>query len=172
MCETFPTLSEFVALAVQDWIARRGFKTLYIKPGSPWQNADSETFNSRFPDEFPNREAFASVLKAKVLGRQNQHWHNQERPHSSLDDQTPVEFAQRSPNYHQPKPRKQTKTLIARGCATPQTNQEPGAGHLGSQILARACIRSAPGQQSIQKQKTPRRTKKVQRGEIICFTTL
>ena len=87
---------EFVALAVQDWIARRGFKTLYIKPGSPWQNAYSESFNSRFRDEFLNREAFASVLEAKVLGKQHRHWHNQERPHSSLDDQTPAEFAQRS----------------------------------------------------------------------------
>ena len=87
---------EFVALAVQEWIARRGFKTLYIKPGSPWQNASSESFNSRFRDEFLNREAFASVLEAKVLGKQHRHWHNQERPHSSLDDQTPAEFAQRS----------------------------------------------------------------------------
>jgi putative transposase len=87
---------EFVALAVQEWIARRGFQTLYIKPGSPWQNADSESFNSRFRDEFLNREAFASVLEAKVLGKQHRHWHNQERPHSSLDDQTPAEFAQRS----------------------------------------------------------------------------
>ena len=87
---------EFVALAVQDWIARRGFKTLYIKPGSPWQNACSESFNSRFRDEFLNREAFASVLEAKVLGKQHRQRHNQERPHSSLDYQTPVEFAQRS----------------------------------------------------------------------------
>jgi transposase InsO family protein len=87
---------EFVALAVQDWIARRGFKTLYIQPGSPWQNAYSESFNSRFRDEFLNREAFASVLEAKVLGKQHRQWHNHERPHSSLDDQTPVEFAQRS----------------------------------------------------------------------------
>ena len=87
---------EFVALAVQDWIAQRGFKTLYIKPGSPWQNAYSESFNSRFRDEFLNREAFASVLEAKVLGKQHRHWHHQERPHSSLDDQTPAEFAQRS----------------------------------------------------------------------------
>ena len=63
---------EFVSLAVQEWIARRGFKTLSIKPGSPWQNAYSESFNSRFRDEFLNREAFAS------------------------NDQTPAEFAQRS----------------------------------------------------------------------------
>jgi transposase InsO family protein len=87
---------EFVALAVQDWIARRGFKTLYIKPGSPWQNAYSESFNSRFRDEFLNRETFASVLEAKVLGKQHRKRHNQERPHSSLAYQTPEEFAQRS----------------------------------------------------------------------------
>ena len=86
---------EFVALAVQEWIARRGFKTLYIQPGSPWQNAYSESFNSRFRDEFLNREAFASVLEAKVLGKQHRQRHNHERPHSSLDYQTPVEFAQR-----------------------------------------------------------------------------
>jgi len=86
---------EFVALAVQEWIARRGFKTLYIKPGSPWQNAYSESFNSRFRDEFLNREAFGSVLEAKVLGKEHRHRHNHQRPHSSLDYQTPVEFAQR-----------------------------------------------------------------------------
>ena len=87
---------EFVALAVQEWIARRGFKTLYIKPGSPWQNAYSESFNSRFRDEFLNREAFASVLEAKVLGKEHRQRHNHERPRSSLHYQTPVEFAQRS----------------------------------------------------------------------------
>jgi transposase InsO family protein len=87
---------EFIALAVRDWIARRGFQTLYIQPGAPWQNAYSESFNSRFRDELLNREAFASVLEAKVLGKQHRHWHNHERPHSSLENQTPVEFAQRS----------------------------------------------------------------------------
>ncbi len=86
---------EFMALAVQEWIARRGFKTLYIKPGSPWQNAYSESFNSRFRDEFLNREAFASVLEAKVLGKEHRHRHNHQRPHSSLAYRTPVEFAQR-----------------------------------------------------------------------------
>ena len=86
---------EFIALAVQDWIERRGFATLYIEPGSPWQNAYSESFNSRFRDEFLNRESFASVLEAKVLGKQHRHRHNHERPHSSLDYQTPVEFAHR-----------------------------------------------------------------------------
>ena len=87
---------EFVAQAVQEWIARRGFKTLYIKPGSPWQNAYSESFNSRFRDEFLNRELFSGLLEAKVLGKEHRHRHNHQRPHSSLDYQTPVEFAQRS----------------------------------------------------------------------------
>jgi len=60
------------------------------------QNASSESFNSRFRDEFLNREAFASVLEAKVLGKQHRKHHNHERPQSSLNYQTPVEFAQRS----------------------------------------------------------------------------
>jgi transposase InsO family protein len=87
---------EFVALAVQDWIARRGFKTLYIKPGSPWQNAYSESFNSRFRDEFLNRELFGGLTEAKVLGKEYRRNYNHLRPHSSLAYQTPEEFAQRS----------------------------------------------------------------------------
>lgn len=87
---------EFIARAVQDWIAERGFKTLYIEPGSPWQNAYSESFNSRFRDEFLNRESFASVLEAKVLGKEHRNRHNHRRPHSSLGYQTPAEFAQRN----------------------------------------------------------------------------
>ena len=87
---------EFIALAVQEWVERRGFKTLYIAPGSPWENAYSESFNSRFRDEFLNRESFASVLEAKVLGKEYRQDYNHRRPHSSLDYQTPVEFAQRS----------------------------------------------------------------------------
>ena len=59
--------SEFIALAVQDWVARRGFNTLSLELGSTWQSASSESFNRRFRDEFLNREAFASVLEAKVL---------------------------------------------------------------------------------------------------------
>jgi putative transposase len=84
---------EFIALAVKKWIARHGFKTLYIEPGAPWQNAYSESFNSRFRDEFLNRELFGSLLEAKVLGRDYRRRYNCERPHSSLDYQTPVEYA-------------------------------------------------------------------------------
>ncbi len=76
---------EFIALAVKDWIERRGFSTLYIKPGSPWQNAYSESFNSRFRDEFLNRELFSGLTEAKVLGTDYRRAYNTRRPHSSLD---------------------------------------------------------------------------------------
>ena len=107
---------EFIALAVQEWVERRGFKTLYIAPGSPWENAYSESFNSRFRDEFLNRESFASVLEAKVLGKQYRQDYNHRRPHSALEYQTPAEFAQRSTTN--PNPENQQKTLIASGSKT------------------------------------------------------
>ena len=61
----------------------------------PVANPYSESFYSRFRDEFLNRESFASMLEAKALGKQHRHRHNHERPHSSLNYQTPMEFAQR-----------------------------------------------------------------------------
>lgn len=86
---------EFVAQAVQKWIEERGFETLFIAPGSPWQNAYSESFNSRFRDEFLNVELFTSLLEAKVLGEEHRYKYNHQRPHSSLGDLTPAEFASR-----------------------------------------------------------------------------
>jgi len=56
---------EFVAKAVRKWIKDRGFETLFIGPGSPWQNAYSKSFNSRFRDEFLNVELFISLLEGK-----------------------------------------------------------------------------------------------------------
>jgi transposase InsO family protein len=82
-----------VANAVKDRIAEKGFKTLFIEPGSPWQNCYSESFNARFRDEFLNVESFASLLEAKVLGGEHRNKYNHRRPHSSLGDLTPVEFA-------------------------------------------------------------------------------
>jgi transposase InsO family protein len=86
---------EFIATAVRNWIGEQGFSTLYIEPGSPWENAYSESFNSRFRDEFLNREAFGSLLEAKVLGHEYRQDYNLNRPHSGIGYQTPVEFAQR-----------------------------------------------------------------------------
>jgi putative transposase len=86
---------EFVAKAVRGWIAQEGFQTLYIEPGSPWQNAYSESFNSRLRDELLDREVFATLAEAKVLGSEYRRTYNEQRLHSSLDYQTPAEFARR-----------------------------------------------------------------------------
>jgi transposase InsO family protein len=93
---------EFVARAVRDWIEAKGFKTCFIEPGSPWQNAYIESFNSRFRDEFLNLEVFGSLLEAKMLGEEHRYKYNHQRPHSSLGDLTPAEFASRCPSPLRP----------------------------------------------------------------------
>jgi Integrase core domain len=67
--------------------------TLYIEPGSPWENAYSETFISRFSDELLKREVFTNLLEAKVLVEEYRNHYNRERPHSALGYRTPAEFA-------------------------------------------------------------------------------
>lgn len=84
---------EFIAEAVKTWLAQSGVRTLYIEPGSPWENAYSESFNSRFRDELLDRELFTSLTEAKVLVERYRLEHNHERPHSSLAYLTPAESA-------------------------------------------------------------------------------
>ena len=83
---------EFVAEAVKRWLEVSGVGTLYIEPGSPWENAYSETFISRFSDELLKREVFADLLEAKVLVEDYRGHYNHHRPHSALGCQTPAQF--------------------------------------------------------------------------------
>lgn len=84
---------EFIAHAVRDWLSASGVKTLYIEPGSPWENAYIETFNSRLEDELLGQELFTSFTEAKVLIEQYRLEYVHERPHSALGYRTPAEFA-------------------------------------------------------------------------------
>jgi transposase InsO family protein len=84
---------EFIAEAVKSWLARRGSRTLYIEPGSPWENAYSETSNSRLRDELLDREVFETLKEAKVILEDHRLDSNHRRPHSSLGYRTPAEFA-------------------------------------------------------------------------------
>jgi transposase InsO family protein len=84
---------EFVANAVQEWLAKAGVSTYYIQPGSPWENAYAESFNSRFEAEFLSRELFNTLAEAQVLAEEHRLWYNHVRPHSSLNYQTPAQFA-------------------------------------------------------------------------------
>ena len=83
---------EFIAKALKRWLEVSGVETLYIEPGSPWENAYSETFISRFGDELLKREAFTNLLEAKVLVEEYRNHYNCERPHSALGYRTPAEF--------------------------------------------------------------------------------
>jgi putative transposase len=75
---------EFFAKAVKQWLEASEVETLYIEPGSPWENAYSETFKSRFSDELLKREVFANLPKAKVLVEECRNHYNRYRPHSAL----------------------------------------------------------------------------------------
>jgi putative transposase len=83
---------EFIARAIKQWLEASGVRTLYIEPGSPWKNAYSETFISRFSDEVLKREVFADLLEARVLIEDYREHYNHHRPHSALGYQTPAEF--------------------------------------------------------------------------------
>ena len=86
---------EFVARTVTSWLYRSGVKTLFIAPGSPWENGYVESFNSRFRDELLNRELFTSLEDARWVVDRWRLDYNHHRPHSSLEYQTPAEFAAR-----------------------------------------------------------------------------
>ena len=90
---------EFIAQIIQDWCHMAAVQTLYIEPGSPWQNGFIESFHSRFRDECLNQEIFFSIAETRVVVEDYRRLYNQERPHSSLGYKTPNEFA-RSLNYH------------------------------------------------------------------------
>ena len=84
---------EFVAQAVKAWLEQSGCGTLYIEPGSPWENAYVESFNGRLEDELLDREEFATVKEAKVLVEDHRLGYNHRRPHSALGYMTPAAFA-------------------------------------------------------------------------------
>ena len=86
---------EFVALAVQAWLKQQNVGPLYIAPGSPWENAYVESFNSRLRDEHLNREEFASLLEAQVLAAGWRRDYNEARPHSALGYLAPTVYAAR-----------------------------------------------------------------------------
>ena len=84
---------EFIAYALQDWLKKKEIKTIYIKPGSPWENAYIGSFHDKLRDELLNRELFVSLLEARVVTEAYRCQYNEERPHSSLGYKTPKDFA-------------------------------------------------------------------------------
>lgn len=81
--------SEFTAKVIRAWLARLGVKTLFIEPGSPWENGYIESFNGKFRDELLNGELFTTLQEAKVLVDQWRQHYNTKRPHSALGGKPP-----------------------------------------------------------------------------------
>jgi transposase InsO family protein len=84
---------EFIARDVQDWLAEMGICTIYIDPGSPWQNGHVESFHNRLRDECLNQEIFLSVTEARVVIEEWRRFYNRVHPHSGLGFQSPDAFA-------------------------------------------------------------------------------
>jgi len=86
---------EFIAKAIQRWLKQLDVETLYIEPGSPWQNGYAESFHSKLRDEFLALEEFESLRAAQRLAGHFQETYNHVRTHSSLAYQTPGDFSTR-----------------------------------------------------------------------------
>jgi putative transposase len=86
--------AEFVAFALQHWLAHHDVVPLYIDPGCPWQNGKDERFNGTVRDECLNRQLFGSLIEARLRLEAFRQYYNSERPHSALGYQTPLAFKQ------------------------------------------------------------------------------
>ena len=82
--------TEFTATAVREWLHRLDVQTLFIEPGSPWENGYNESFNGKLRDELLNGEIFYTLNEAKVLIEQWRIHYNTVRPHSSLGYRPPA----------------------------------------------------------------------------------
>jgi transposase InsO family protein len=81
---------EFCAKVVREWLSNLGVNTLFIEPGSPWENGYNESFNGKLRDELLDREIFYTLEEARVLIGQWRKHYNTVRPHSSLGYRPPA----------------------------------------------------------------------------------
>jgi putative transposase len=84
---------EFVAKELRSWLAKVGTGTLYIEPGSPWENGYCESFNGKLRDECLNGEIFYSLKEAQIVIEKWRMLYNTLRPHSALGYRPPAPAA-------------------------------------------------------------------------------
>ncbi len=118
--------SEFTCTLVRSWLAKVGVRTLFIEPGSPWENGYVESFNGKLRDELLDREIFYTLWEAKVLIECWREHYNRVRPHSSL-------------GYLPPAPEAIAFEALAAGCAPPAADLAFGGcrTNVGSGIMDR-----------------------------------
>jgi len=127
---------EFVATDLRKWLAATGARTLYIEPGSPWENGYCESFNSKLRDEFLNGEIFYSIKELRVLVERWRVHFNTLRPHSSLGYRPPAPEAwltnQKGKTLHvpiSPHPRRRRLSELSDNCATLTRPPAQNIGH-------------------------------------------
>ena len=84
---------EFVAKEVQRWLAKNQVETIYIEPGSPWQNGCVKSFHGQLRDEYLNQEQLWTLIQARVVIEDYCCHYNERRPHGKLGYQSPARFA-------------------------------------------------------------------------------
>jgi putative transposase len=82
--------AEMTAKVVRNWLTQVGAKTLFIEPGSPWENGYCESFNGKLRDELLNGEIFYSLKEAQIVIEQWRKQYNTIRPHSALNYRPPA----------------------------------------------------------------------------------
>src|SRR5256885_3748889 len=85
--------TEFFSQAMDQWAYRRGVKLDFIRPGRPMENGFIESFNGKLRDECLNAELFLDLVDARRKLAAWRREYNEERPHSSIGNLTPIEFA-------------------------------------------------------------------------------
>ena len=81
---------EMTSKRVRNWLQQIGVHTLFIEPGSPWENGYNESFNGKLRDECLNAEIFYSLKEAQIIIEQWRQHYNTKRPHSSLGYRPPA----------------------------------------------------------------------------------
>lgn len=109
--------SEFTSRVVRRWLKNVGVRTLFIEPGSPWENGYIESFNGKLRDELLARERFDTLKEAKVLIERWRVQYNTVRPHSSLGYRPPApETAAAEPVFAPLSPAQQRGTIERLHC--------------------------------------------------------
>lgn len=108
--------AEFTSRAVRRWLKNVGVRTLFIEPGSPWENGYIESFNGKLGDELLKRERFDTLKEAKVLIERWRMHYNTARPHSSL-------------GYRPPAPETWAAEPCSASLRTPQQQERTGELH-------------------------------------------
>ena len=85
-----PTTAEFTAALIRLWLGALQVQTLFIEPGSPWENGYVESFNGKLRDELLDREIFYTLTEAKILIERWRPQYNTVRPHSALGYRPPA----------------------------------------------------------------------------------